>query len=191
MAKLPKFEEYVAPWEKGLADGETPEVDLPKLKKFVYDVLAGAERDVTAAKTERDTVKTERDEAKRKLDEKNREGESETDRLKREVEELKNKKPEVDETEVLKLRVALAKGLNEFQTKRLVGTTKEELEADADEILANFAAKQNGEEEETGGTGIRSTPKVKLRNPGSDSDDAGFDPDKAADDYFAQRGVLG
>jgi hypothetical protein len=42
------------------------------------------------------------------------------------------------ESEVLRLRVALGKGLTATQAKRLVGTTEEELEADADELLASF-----------------------------------------------------
>ena len=43
-------------------------------------------------------------------------------------------------TEAARLRVALKKGLTETQAKRLVGETEEELEADADELLASFHA---------------------------------------------------
>jgi hypothetical protein len=43
------------------------------------------------------------------------------------------------EQELMRLQVASAKGLTAAQAKRLVGDTIEELEADADEILAAFA----------------------------------------------------
>lgn len=42
------------------------------------------------------------------------------------------------ELRATRLEVAHAKGLTPTQAKRLVGTTKEELEADADEILRDF-----------------------------------------------------
>lgn len=48
------------------------------------------------------------------------------------------KKAEAAEARALRLEIATAKGLNAAQAKRLVGTTKEELEADADEILESF-----------------------------------------------------
>lgn len=42
------------------------------------------------------------------------------------------------ELRALRLEVAGDKGLSPSQAKRLVGTTREELEADADELLADF-----------------------------------------------------
>ncbi|MGW0933653.1 hypothetical protein [Streptomyces sp. NPDC002666] len=42
------------------------------------------------------------------------------------------------EAKLLRLEVATAKGLTPAQAKRLVGATKEELESDADELLASF-----------------------------------------------------
>lgn len=41
--------------------------------------------------------------------------------------------------------VALDKGLTASQAKRLVGTTREELEADADELLADLGSKNTGQ----------------------------------------------
>jgi len=46
------------------------------------------------------------------------------------------------QTQVARLEVALAKGLTATQAKRLVGSTKEELEKDADELLADLGAKK-------------------------------------------------
>lgn len=45
------------------------------------------------------------------------------------------------EQRALRAEVAMAKGLTAAQAKRLVGSTAEELEADADEILEAFPAK--------------------------------------------------
>jgi regulator of protease activity HflC (stomatin/prohibitin superfamily) len=42
------------------------------------------------------------------------------------------------ETRALRLEVAAAKGLTPAQAKRLVGSTREELESDADELLETF-----------------------------------------------------
>lgn len=45
------------------------------------------------------------------------------------------------EAELARYRVAAAKGLTPGQAKRLVGTTEEELSADADELLADLGGK--------------------------------------------------
>jgi hypothetical protein len=45
------------------------------------------------------------------------------------------------ELKALRLEVASAKGLTAGQAKRLVGANREELEADAEDILANFPVK--------------------------------------------------
>ncbi len=48
------------------------------------------------------------------------------------------------QTQVARLEVALEKGLTLTQAKRLVGTTKDELAADADELLADLGGKSGG-----------------------------------------------
>ncbi len=63
--------------------------------------------------------------------------------------------------EVMKLRVAVRKGLSESQAKRLIGVTEEEIEADAEELVASFKDVQ----EPTGPPSGR--PKERLRG-GSD-----------------------
>ncbi len=65
------------------------------------------------------------------------------------------------EREASRLRVALRKGLNEAQAKRLVGDTEEELETDADELLATFAPAQPESD-----TDLPSRPRERLR-PGA------------------------
>jgi flagellar biosynthesis GTPase FlhF len=46
--------------------------------------------------------------------------------------------------EAMRLRVALAKGLTETQAQRLIGSTQEELEADADVLIASFKPDGDG-----------------------------------------------
>ena len=66
------------------------------------------------------------------------------------------------EQRALRAEVANAKGLTPTQAKRLVGETREQLEADADELLADIgAAKKNGNHVAREGN----NPK-----PGSDGD---------------------
>lgn len=75
--------------------------------------------------------------------------------------------------ELLRLRVGLAKGLTEAQAKRLVGSTKEELEADADDLLASF----NG-----GVSPTRTKPTERLRGGGEPDQDPEPDLRKIADE---------
>lgn len=53
------------------------------------------------------------------------------------------------ERDLMRLRVAIRKSLNETQAKRLVGDSEEELEADADELLSTFrSSAKKGEDED-------------------------------------------
>lgn len=54
------------------------------------------------------------------------------------------------ELRALRIEVASAKGLTPAQAKRLVGSTREELEADADEIVADFGARPQVTPQSTG-----------------------------------------
>ena len=81
--------------------------------------------------------------------------------------------------EAMRLRVALRKGLTETQAKRLVGDTEEDLEADAEELLASFQP-ANEEAEPKGGT-PSGRPKERLRSgaaPDEEPDET--DPAKLA-----------
>jgi hypothetical protein len=188
---LPKFEDWTAPWEKDLAEGQDPKekLDLAVLKRLVYGVLGDKER----AKAEVETVTATNTELQKKVDEAARAGETEADRLKRENEELRAKAAKADEPDLEKLRmkVALDKGLTALQAKRLVGTTEEEMTADADELLKSWkpAAPGDGEEEEEGNSPA-STPKSKLHNPGDPASQEGkWDPEAAADAFQGKFGA--
>lgn len=62
------------------------------------------------------------------------------------------------EARAMRLEVAHDKGLTSAQANRLVGSTKEELEADADELLAQFSPKETQDDDE----GRR--PRERLRS---------------------------
>lgn len=71
------------------------------------------------------------------------------------------------EQKAMRLEVAVSKGLTPAQAKRLVGTTQEELEADADEFLASI--KPAGDSGDEGGgteTGLPRRPQERL-TPGA------------------------
>lgn len=182
---LPKFEDWKAPWER---EGKEDEFDAEKARKFIYNLEADKER-LTAEKatvaSERDTIKSERDALQKAADDKAREGESEVDRIKREKAELEKKlteKPTADPVEILRLEVALDKGLTRVQAKRLLGSTKEEIEKDADELLESFKpASEPNDDEEDDGAKVRRTPR-RQTNPLDPKPDAEpFDIDKAVD----------
>jgi hypothetical protein len=72
------------------------------------------------------------------------------------------------ESELLRLRVAIGKGLTPEQerllnttARRLVGTTQEELEEDADDLLSSFASKDTKTT-----TKVERRPKERLRGGG-------------------------
>ncbi|WP_435109399.1 hypothetical protein [Nocardiopsis synnemataformans] len=65
------------------------------------------------------------------------------------------------EQRALRLEVAAAKGLTTAQAKRLVGSTQEELEADADELLETFGTAP------TPADSIPRRPNERLRPGGS------------------------
>ena len=96
----------------------------------------------------------------------------------------------------LRAEIAQSKGLTAAQAKRLQGTNKDELEADADDLLESFPAAKDGNgkngdggaeseterKQERGDPGRR--PKEKLRSGSvtdDDDKDDDFDPQKVAD----------
>ena len=189
---LPKFEEFKAPWESDLKEGEDPKdkIDLDKLKRYIYGVLGDKERlqeSNATLTTEVSTLKTEKAA-------KEREGETEVQRLTRERDEAIKAAEKAGEVsvETLKLRVAIEKGLTASQTKRLVGSTKEELEADADELLAEWGPASSGDEEEKDDALVRKAPQARARSGGDPKpNESTLDVDQAAADYAASRSILG
>jgi hypothetical protein len=106
-------------------------------------------------------------------------GKSEVDKLRDEVAKLAKERDD-HATRALRLEIATAKGLTVGQAKRLVGTTKEELEADAEELLADFTPANPGGTETKPTPGSR--PKERLLGGGDPTEQPEeTDPRKLAD----------
>lgn len=189
MPKLPKLEDWLAPWEKGEDGKALPEdeqkIDPAQLKKYLHGLLGDKDRlrgqlDETTAEAEQLQQKL----ADAKTPEELTKLQEENARLIKERDEAKNSKDPKAELRSLKLEIALDKGLTKRQALRLVGETKEELEEDADELIKEFGGTAKGgkddEEGEEGG-GVARGPRRKLRNGGKDDEGDDKDDDKPVD----------
>lgn len=95
---------------------------------------------------------------------------TETERVSAKLADAEKRAAEA-EMRALRLEVAQDKGLTAAQAKRLVGSTREELEADADELLETFAPASKEEPEVPAGK-----PTVDLK-PGSGDPTVDPEPD--------------
>lgn len=162
--ELPKYEDWKAPWEVDAEGNDIPaeeqQFDATKARKLIFD------RTVDKMRVQNSLVETtERAEAletqvaEAKTPEELQALQETNARLVRERDEAKTGSA----LETTKLRVALRKGLNEAQLKRLVGTTEEELLEDADEILSMFGSKGEPPADDGNPTpNPRSTPRRSV-----------------------------
>lgn len=107
--------------------------------------------------------------AERQLQELADKDKPELERLRSENATLKSERDDAT-SKLARYEVALAKGLNASQAKRLVGSTVEELEADADELLETFGNSSTGAKPAGGPPGR--TPVPNLGNPRGGTDPA-------------------
>jgi hypothetical protein len=114
----------------------SPPVDAPKPKDD--DGLGDAGKKALAAERKR-ANDAEKELAKFRKAEQDK---ADADKSETEKRAAAEKRAEEAELRVLRLEVAQDKGLTAAQAKRLVGATREELEADADDLVATFGAKQ-------------------------------------------------
>ncbi len=132
---------------------------------------------ITDTRADRDKIKTERDQLRTRVQE-------HEDATKTEQERATERAAEAERLassatlEAARLRVALKKGLTELQAKRLVGETEEELEQDADDLLASFQTEDDRQEPDP----LRPRPRERLR-PGAapSAEPEVTDPAKLAD----------
>ena len=103
------------------------------------------------------------------------------------------KRAEDAEAKVIRSEVAAAKGLSAAQAKRLVGSTREELEADADEMRTELGLNKDDEkkddekDESTDESVFGRKPEEKLRAGASNEEDEGPDAAKLADSILDSR----
>jgi hypothetical protein len=115
---------------------------------------------------------------------------SEVEKLRGQVETL-SKQAEAAQAKADRFEVAAAKGLSLAQARRLVGSTKEELEDDADAMRSELGLDKNEDEskdeskDEAKDEGGR--PREDLRSGASNEDDSEPDPGKLADSILGSR----
>lgn len=112
-----------------------------------------------------------------KVDELEASKKSDLEKLTEQIEGLKKSQTET-EARALRAEVATAKGLTAAQAKRLAGTTREELESDADEIIEAFPVAPSTETTPRGGPPSRQ-PKPALRGGGDPTTEEPVETDPA------------
>lgn len=167
LSKVTPLDDYQAPWEK---DGEDGDVDKASLKKFIHGLLvdkAKAQDAREAEKAKTVEVTTERDELQTKLESK-----ADPD-LKAELDKANAAKAKAEGerdqavSRADRVEIAAEKGLSPAQAKRLVGTNREELEADADELVKDLGIEpgKTDNDDDDGDEG-RISPRSRLNNGG-------------------------
>lgn len=140
-------------------------------------------KDLARERRDRQALQAQLDEVSKKLEAHEKAKLSDTEKLSAERDEIK---AELDKAraEVLRMTVASEKGLTAAQAKRLVGSTKEELEADAEELLETFVGKRDDGDDDSGSGPPSSRPREKFRGGGKpDSEPEETDERKLADSH--------
>lgn len=201
LKELPKLEEWKAPWEvtRDAEGNETdvPEdeqaIDKPKLKKYLYGLL----NDKINIRNSLDETTAEVEELQARVE--SAKDPKEIEKLQEELAATRKERDEAKEkskgdANALKWEIALEKGLTKTQAKRLVGSTREELEDDADELIAEFGHRGKGGGEGEDDEPIARGPRRNLNNPGdngrgkpNEDEDKDPDPEEVAKKWLANR----
>lgn len=119
---------------------------------------ARAWKKIQAVEGDKDKLRSRLEEVEGKLKEREDAEKSEQQKLE-EGKSSADERAKTAEAEAARLRVALKKGLDETQAKRLVGDDEAALEKDADELLASFKKEDDDEDNKP-----PSRPKERLRS---------------------------
>lgn len=122
-----------------MADDPKPEPDPKPDPAPAPDPDAGAKKALDAERTARREAERQLKEMQAQLQELTDKDKSEVERLREQVTAVTKERDELSSSS-MRSDIAIAKGLTAAQAKRLVGATREELEADADEIIEAFPA---------------------------------------------------
>lgn len=179
VARIPaKFEDWTPPW----ADGE---FDEEKAAKLIFGLSTDKQKlsdSVTTVKAEKATVVEELESTKKDLEAAQAKGDNsgEITKLQDKVKGLEGDLAKAT-TRNLQVEVAIEKKIPLAQAKRLAGSTKEELEADADEFLKDFSPQAGGEHEQDEDETDRLSSAPRLSTPGDHTrqDTTAFDISKA------------
>ena len=210
---LGSFEDWTPPWKEGEFDAEKAKkliFDLHKDKETLFTELDKKDTEIADLEDEADTLEEQTRKAAGASQPK--EGENaEIAALRAEIDALKNgnkpqtrrerreaaeaeaaKAPSDDSLLATKYEIALDKGLSKSAARRLVGSTREEIEADADAYLEENGGASKGAGEQTAGKAGQAPPsqrpKVKGRT-GTAGDEV--DPDDGLDPGALYDKVVG
>lgn len=171
MPKLAPFTEWKRPWAEG-------EFDEEKAAKRIWDLLS--DREVATDKHEAKLAEltTQKTELQKKVDEVESTTLTAAQKLEKEKKDLEDKLTARDTADeklkVSRLELAVEHGLTKAEAKRLVGSTEEELKADAITLLEEQGRYKDGKPvEATEETTSRRTPSSRARNPLNHESDQG------------------
>jgi hypothetical protein len=164
----------------GGAPPAPPATEPPKTDPPASDDFVPTKEAFLALKAEKAKAAADRDEATKKLQEIEDAKLSKEDKLTKDN-AAATEKATAAELKVLKLEVALDKGLTTKQAMRLVGATKEELEADADDLRETFASPADRLKKKPAGGG---NGNLKPGGGDNDGDSEALDPKKLADEVL-------
>lgn len=133
-------DENTAP-DPDAADAAPPEGNADDLPQWARDAIAKANKEAAAYRTKVRDLEPLAKKARDLEDASKSELDKATERL-----TAAEKRAAEAELRAMRLEVAASKGLTPAQARRLVGSTLEELEADADELLATFGGKPADED---------------------------------------------
>lgn len=190
---LKSFDEFRAPWET--ADGSEAEIDKPKLKRFIFNLigdkakaqdardeaaesLTQAEADLEAAKKEAASANGE--EAQKKIDAL----QAKVDKLQGEADARKA----ADEHEALRKEVI--GDLDPKYAKYVTGEDREALEKSLEAVKTDFGLSNEPNEDNEGDEDdvLRTRPRTRLQNgadpQGSRGGELEYDPEKVADEIL-------
>lgn len=179
-SKVPALADYKPSWVN--EDGEITNVEaaIKAIHTLMVDKAKAQDAREDALAENKDLAK-ERDELQEQVDNKNSpdaqvEIQKAKDKADKAEAEAKKANDRAD-----RLEVAMEKGLTPAQAKRLQGENKEELEADADEILELFGKPKSNDdgEDDDDDDEVSTTPKsrVRLTNGGDPKNGADTEPD--------------
>lgn len=164
MPKLPAFEDWRRPWTEG-------EIDEEKAAKLVYNLKLEVEKKddkLTEKDAEIATLTSDLDTAKASKSGTDEDAQNEIKTLQakvRDLEKTSGKARPEDQRTIDRLTVALKLGLSEADSKRLVGDTLEEIEADAKVFAAEHGIELPGSDDDGGYDADGSENEPPRRQP--------------------------
>lgn len=192
---LPTFDAFRAPWET--ETGSDSEIDKPKLKRYIYNLVTDKARAQDARDVATDELSTASEELATAQAEVRKaspeEANKKISKLEAQLDEItKERDGLVQAKEYAQLREEVLGDTDKKYAKYVVGETREELEASLKTVLEDFGvsadAQDDDEADEEEDFSLDTQPKaLNLRNVVTPKDVKGdFDFDKMAGEILGQ-----